>query len=704
MSIAIDRRSVLIGGGAAAGLVVAFALWPREYGSGLVAPDHGGVFDHYLTVAPDGRVTVAVPQAETGQGAWTALPQIVADELGADWTMVAVIPAPSAKVYGNRLIEAEAPGAAQGLLRVTAGSTSVRAYEAPLRHAGAIARTMLCAAAAAQWRVAAAECDTDNGFVVHEGKRLPFGALAAAASGIGAPDRPVLRVPGAGKVVGKSLPRLDLPPKTDGSFRFAGDVRLPGMVFAALRLAPRGGGVASHQPVKGAQIIAEPGWIAAIARTGWEAERALEASAPRFTGPEGADDRAVDRALHRAWRDGPVTTVVARGDYQKAVAGSRPLAAVYSAASAPHLTLELPSVAARLSGDRLEVWAGALAPEAARIVAAEAGRAALDQTTLYPMPLGDQSGGAIDSDLLRIAAALTRRLGKPVQVSLSREQARRNDRPRPPMLARMTALPNGAGGISAWGARVAGSDGLAAALARLTGKAPRNALAGFDPPYGFPAVAIDLARTALPIEVGAMRGGGETFGAFATESFVDELARAMGVEPLAFRIAMLGGNLRMARALTTAAALAGWDGGGPGSNMGLAGIAAFGSYIAVVATASVGPGGAIAVSRIVAAVDCGRVVNPALVRQQIEGGLIAGLAQATAAAPTIRYGQIVATTPKMPRLADVPKIEVELLANGAPSGGVSGLGFAVIAPAVANALAAGSGRRLRKLPLDPMGA
>ena len=704
MKIAIDRRSVLIGGGAAAGLVVAFAMWPREYGSGLDAPHEGAVFDHYLTIAPDGRVTVAVPQVETGQGVWTALPQILADELGADWNRVAVIPAPSAKVYGNRLIEAQVPGVAQGLLRVTAGSTSIRAFEAPLRHAGAIARMMLCAAAAAQWHVAAGECDTEGGFVVHEGKRRSFGALAAAAAGLRVPERPVLRVAGAGRIAGKSLPRLDLPPKTDGSFRFAADVRVPGMVFAALSLVPRGGSLASHQPVKGAQIIAEQGWIAAIARTGWDANRALEAAAPRFTAPAGADGAAIDRALHRAFRDGPMTAVVARGDYAKAVAGSRPLAAVYSSAPTPHLTLELPCVAARLSGDRLEVWAGTLAPEAARIAAADGGETAIGETTLYPMPLGDQSGGATDLELVRAAAALTRRLGKPVSVSLSREQARRNDRPAPPMLARMTALPNGAGGVAAWGARVAGSDGLTAALARLTGKAPRDALAGFDPPYGFPAVAIDHARTSLPIGVGAIRGGGETFGAFATESFVDELARAMGVEPLAFRIAMLGGNLRMARALTAAAALAGWDGGGPGSNMGLAGIAAFGSFIAVVATASVGPGGAIAVSRIVAAVDCGRVVNPGLVRQQVEGGLIAGLAQATAAAPTIRYGQIVATPPAMPRLANTPKIEVELLANAAPSGGVSGLGFAVIAPAIANALAAGTGRRLRKLPLDPMGA
>ena len=229
----IDRRTLLIGGGVGVGLIVAFVAWPRKHGSALTAAKGEQVFGHYLKIAPDGRVTVAVPQAETGQGAWTGLAQIAADELGAAWEQVAVEPAPAAAVYANALLKG----------RVTAGATSVRAFEQPLRAAGAMARDLLVRVAAERWDVDPGQCEAVDGFVIHGADRLGFGQLAEAAAGLDAGE-PKLRRAGSGRLTGQSLARLDLPAKSDGSLRFAADVRLPDMLFASVRIAPPGGRLA----------------------------------------------------------------------------------------------------------------------------------------------------------------------------------------------------------------------------------------------------------------------------------------------------------------------------------------------------------------------------------------------------------------------------------------------------------------------------
>jgi len=269
------------------------------------------------------------------------------------------------------------------------------------------------------------------------------------------------------------------------------------------------------------------------------------------------------------------------------------------------------------------------------------------------------------------------------------------------------ALPSPNGGIAAWGARIAGSPGLEASLARAQGRqGAAFAARGSTPPYGIPAIRVEAIDARLPIMAGYMRGGEEAMMCFATESFIDELARALHSEPLAFRIGLLGGAARLANAISTAAAIGGWDGGGPGSSMGLACASLFGSHIGLLAEATIGADQAIKVSRLVAAVDAGRIVNPGLVQQQVEGSLLAALAAATTPAPTFVAGmpRAVPMRSGYERLRDIPKIEVELISSKAQPGGVSGLGMAVLAPAVANAIAAGTGRRLRNLPFDPMGA
>lgn len=701
---AVSRRTLLVGGGAGVGLIIAFLAWPKREGSPLRAGRNDAVFGPFLRIATDGRVTLAVPQVETGQGIWTGLAQIAADELGAAWENMAVEPAPHGKPYANKLIAHE-----YGVTtRITANSSSIRAFEQPLREAAAVARAMLCQVAADRWGVRAAECDTEGGFVIHEGKRISVGEVSADAAGLKPPDRPQLR-PQGGKLAGMALPRLDLPAKSDGSLRFASDVRLPKMIFASVRMAPPGGRLTgfSRDAAKRQQglidLVVRDGWIAALGETWWAADQALTRARPRFIGK---DVGGIDARLADMLEAGDSERIFEQGDYSAATEGSTPLAATYSAAPTPHHSLDPPAAVARFTGDRLEVWAATQIPDLARAAAAKAGGIEEREATIYPMPVGDSSGSAFELEAVSIAVALSRHMSRPVSLAFPPATAQNQDAARPPMLVRLSALPASDGTIATWSARVAGMAGLEASLARAGGKAAPSFSPDAAPPYGIAAIRVDAIDASLPIRAGYMRGGGEATLTFATESFVDEMARAQGAEPLAYRMGMLGGAPRLAQAIMTAAAIGGWDGGAAGSNLGLACTSLYGSHIGLLAEATVGADQRVKVSRLVAAVDAGRIVNAGLVRQQIEGGLLAALSAATIPAPEYVPGmpKAVAMRTGYERLQAVPKIEVELIQNDHDPGGVSGLGMAVLAPAVANAIAAGTGRRLRRLPFDPMGA
>jgi isoquinoline 1-oxidoreductase beta subunit len=703
----VSRRTLLIGGGAGVGLVVAFLAWPKKEASPLRAGPRDAVLGPYLRIATDGRVTLAVPQTETGQGIWTGLAQIAADELGAAWENMAVEPAPLASIYANRLIARDYDVST----RITAGSTSIRAFEQPLKEAAAVARMMLCDAAADRWSVNASECDTDGGFVMHEGKRLGFGEIAADAAGGDPPGKPILRELGAGNLAGEPLPRLDLPAKSDGSLRFASDVRLPRMIFASARMAPSGGRLTgfSREGAKRQQgligLVARDEWVAALGESWWAADHALSLADPRFSGSDQGD---ISARLIDLLESGNASRLFERGDYAAATKGSRPLSAIYSAAPAAHHSLEAPAAVARFGGDRLEIWTATQAPDLARTAAARAAGISKDKVALYPMPVGDGSGRAVEVEAVAMAAELARHAGRPVSLALPPALAQNQDPVRSPMLARLSALPTPQGSIASWKARLVGMAGLESSLARsLGGNPPPFSPRGAAPPYGIPAIRIETVDAHLPIRTGYMRGGDEALMTFFTESFVDEMARAMGAEPLAFRMGMLGGAPRLARAITTAAVIGGWDGGGPGSGMGLACASRWDSHIGLLAQAGIGADQRIKVTRLVAAVDAGRIVNPNLVRQQIEGGLLAALSVATVTAPEYIAGMPRAVPMRGPgfgRLSDVPKIEIEIIRGNNSPGGVSGLGMAVLAPAIANAIAAGTGRRLRSLPFDPMAA
>jgi isoquinoline 1-oxidoreductase beta subunit len=703
----IDRRTLLIGGGAGVGLVVAFLAWPRGSGSGVPLRDGEQQFGQYLKIGRDGRVTVAVPQVETGQGIWTALPQIAADELGAAWESIAVEPAPLGRGYANAIAEDE--GWSDESLRITAGSSSVRAFEQPLRDAGAVARSLLIAAAAGRWNVEPDECDTAGGFVLYRGRTLPFASLAEEAAGLRPPANAPRRAARAALLTGKPLPRLDLPAKIDGSFQFAGDIRLPDMLFASARLCPPGGRLTgfSREGAGRHPTVVRNGWLAVAADSWSAAERALKMASPRFEGPVSPPRGEVRALYEKALETGDSNSWFTRGDYDSAVEGSRPLAATYWVAPAQHLGLEPLTATARFHGDRLEVWAPTQAPDLAHATAVEAAGAAASHVTLYPMPVGAPGGRAVVADAIAVAVELARELKRPVQLSLSPGASQNQDRVAPGALARMTALP-GAGGITAaWKMRIATSDGLGTAIGGKSLKLGATVLGGAIPPYSIPNVSIDGVPVRTPFRTGYMRGHPQRAMAFVIESFIDELAHAAGLEPLAFRMAMLGGMPRLAHCIQAAAAAGGWDGGARGSTQGIAACSAFGSHIGLLADATIGADQSVEVHRLVAAVDCGRIVNPQLVRQQIEGGLIWALGLASVAEPDWAAG-MPRSRPLgaigLARIARTPEIRVELVPSSASPGGVSGLGVIALAPAVANAIYAATGKRLRSLPFDPIGS
>ena len=694
----LDRRSLLIGGGAGVGLIVAFSLMPRRLASELPLMPGEHAFGAFIKIASDSKVTVAIPQVETGQGTWTGLAQIVADELGAAWENIAVEPAPLAKGYGNPLASEEGWPAG---IRITANSTSVRAFNRPMREAAAITRAMLIGAAADRWTVDPSSCDTADGFVINGVRTVTFGELAEEASQRSPPGSAPLRATSRGRLIGQSLARLDGPAKAQGSWRFAGDVRLPGMLFASVRMAPPGGRLAGISQGAITQFAGSPQlrstdqWIACVADNWWTAEQGLKAADPRFTGISSSNDlrhifkNALENVASYEW--------FSRGNYEDFVRGSRPLAATYFVAPSQHLGLESVTATARVNNGAVELWEPTLAPRFGHSYAA-----------LYPMPPGEPAGRAMEPDAAQIAIELTRAIGRPVQVTMSPSASQNHDRLSCGALARMAALPGDGGITAAWSMKVATSDGMGCALARLAGKEPpqklkQTALDGSVPPYSVEHVRIDAVHADLPFTSGYMRGSPQREFAFFTESFIDELAHAAGMEPLAFRMSMLGHNPRLARCLQAAAQAAGWDGGRAGSTMGLAGASAFGSHIALIASAQIGDDRSVKVHSLVAAVDCGEVVSPSLVSQQIEAGLVWALGQASVEEPSWVAGMPRARpigALALPRLGDAVEIMVQILPANDPPGGVSGLGTLALAPAVANAIHAGSGKRLRSLPFD----
>lgn len=729
----LNRRSLLIGGGAGLGLLIVWGVWPRAYAPNLAAAPGETIFGAWLKIGADGHVAVAVPQTETGQGAYTALAQILADELGADWRTVSAEPAPLNPLYANPLgadevlegalsgwpPEFRAAHAARTTLMLTAGSSSVRQFEADLRRAGAAARVLLCKAAAAQWGVDWQACTTREGFVLHGQRRARFGPLAADAATLDLPDPLPLRTDEAGRLSGQSLPRLDVPAKVDGSATFAGDIRLPDMVFAAIRQAPPGGGRVTGLDRKRAaatrgliEFVTGDRWVAAVANSWWSAEQALAAAHPRFAGGTPAlSTKRIEAAL-QAGLMGPGARMAARGDLASVFRGARVVTADYGVGLAVHASMETMTATARLQGGRLDLWLPTLAPARARAAAAATLGMAEEAVIVHMMPAGGSFGANLEHEVAAQAATIAAQMKRPVQLVWSRREDLAQDRYRPPAAARLTARVGLNGSIMGWLAKIAAPatgreiaarlfahDAAARAALALHGSGDPYAVAGALPFYRFPNFAIDHHPVDIGVPTGHWRSGAHSYTAFFTECFLDELAHVANVEPLSFRVAITG-EPRLVRCLSTAAALGGWEGGVPGSGQGIACHSFRGSHIAVLAEAHF-DGDRPRVDRLVAAVDCGRQINPDLILQQIEGGLLFGMAAALGGATGFARGEATARHLghlRLPVLADTPDITVELIRSEAAPGGVSELAVPPVAPAIANALQAAAGFRLRHLP------
>jgi len=735
----INRRSLLIGGGATAGLLLAWGVWPRTYRPNLNAAPGESIFNAFLKIGTDGHVTVIVPQAEMGQGITTSLPQILADELGADWRTIAVEPAPINPLYANDFVAAEGakqlPGWLQGAggwamrqfairsaLMLTGGSTSIRAFEQRYREAGAMARALLCTAAGRRWDADWQACDTAEGFVTHGKDQIRFGDVAAEAATLEPPSDIPLRNPGQGGISGKAVPRIDLPSKVDGTARFAGDVRLPNMVFASVRHGPFGdthlAGVNKKKVEKLSGMVAvveNPGWVATVATNWWAANRALDLLAPKFRtdGPL-PDDASIRKALTSAFETGKAKRFVEIGDPDAGLMGDDVISAVYQVSFAPHAAMESLVATARLTGDRLEVWMPTQAPGLSRAAVARAVNMADEAVTIYPMLVGGGFGRKIANDAAVGAAILAVKLDRPVQMVWPRAEDIMRDEFRPPAIGRLKARLGNDGVPSAWSTSISAPSTAVEQIARIAPglggnpeKPDPGAVEGARPPYSIAALAVDHHAALIGVPTGAWRSVANSYTAFFTESFVDELARKTGIEPLSYRMQMMGSSPRLARCLTTATALGNWQGGIEGSGQGIAAHSCFGSHVAMMVELHVGDGSMVIVDKVIAVVDCGRMIHPDIVRQQVEGGIIFGLSAALGEKISIQRGLVTAQNFDglgLPQLASTPEIVVELIQNQEQPGGVGEIAVPPVAPAVANALFAATGQRLRSLPLRIGGA
>lgn len=737
----IDRRTLLLGGGAAAGLLIAWAAWPRRYAPNLNAAPGETIIDAFLKIDRSGQIIVIVPQTETGQGVTTLLPQIVADELGADWRTVAVQSAPVSPLYANGLLAREwlandwtrllgdagdwALGqyATRNALMLTGGGTSVPMFHDACRDAGAAARILLCKAAAANWDIPWESCDIQNGLISDGGdRRMKIGDVVEQAVGFDLPAILPLRQGQDGRLSGQDLPRLDTPSKIDGSHNFAADIRLPDMVYASIRQGPIGDAILAGLDERSAsgvtgfiKLIRQDRWLAAVATNWWAANKALDLADPIFTlRGTPVSSATIDDALEAAFSSASGRRLYAQGDLLPVFEGATILASEYQVDAGLHLALEPLCATARVSDDGAEVWLATQAPGLARTAIADALGLPETAVALYPLHAGGSFGRKMDWDAGVQAALIARDLGRPVQLLWSRLEDVIQDRPAAPAHARMAAKLGRNGAIEGWLAKVAAPCAMTQTWARIADGAPpheaaaasankasRLAVAGMVPPYAIPNWAVDHYPCDVGLPLGFTRSNAHLHSAFFTESFVDELAHLAGMEAMSFRIQMLGGNPRLAHCLSTAAAMGGWQGGIAGSGQGIATHMMNGAYAAVMVEAAV-RGNRLSVGRIIAAVDVGDQVNPDIARQQIEGGLIYGLAYAMGASVPYERGlptRAILGRMNLPRLSDIGEVTVELIRSTAPPAGVTDLAAPLVAPAIANALYTWTGQRLRSLPL-----
>jgi isoquinoline 1-oxidoreductase beta subunit len=705
----LSRRS-LLRGGLASGVLLAFHM-PALPASGAAAPADGKskfAPNAFIRIDPAGKITLVMPQVEMGQGVYTAIAMILAEELDADFARVALEHAPpNDKLYGNPVFGIQATG----------NSNSIRAFWNPLREAGAAARAMLVLAAAQQWRVDPSSCSASNSEVLHatSGRRIGYGALIAAASQLTPPKNPPLKDPKNFKLIGRSLKRLDTPHKVDGGVVYGIDVMLPGMKFATVAASPVFGGKISRvddsavNKIPGVhKVIVLDDMVAVVGEHMWAAKRGLEALKIEWNeGPNAAvsSPQIWEELRSASTQSGAVAK--STGDVNKALSQGERLEAAYELPFLAHATMEPMNCTVQLRPDTCELWLGTQIMTRVQGTVAKLTGLPPEKVTVNNHLIGGGFGRRLEPDMALSAVRVAQHLdGEPVKVVWTREEDIQHDVYRPMYRDTVSATLKD-GKVAAWKYKVTGS----AIMARWLPPAFQKGIdidaidCAVDMPYDIPDLHVEYVRAEPPgVPTGFWRGVGPNNNVFAIECFMDELAKKAGKDPIAFRRAMLAKNPRLLAALDLVAEKSNWGQPLPTrAGRGVCVQPAFGSYIATVVEAEVDARGQVRLRRVTSAVDTGIAVNPDSIEAQLQGGLIFGLTAALYGEVTVKNGRVQQSNfndYRMLRIDQIPPIEVHVIKSGEAPGGIGETGVTAGPPALRNAIYAATGIPLRRLPID----
>jgi isoquinoline 1-oxidoreductase subunit beta len=709
-----SRRGFLKAAAAtAAGLTIGFH-WSGPLSRALADTPKDFAPNAFLRVAPDNSVTVIAKHLEMGQGAYTGLATVVAEELDADWAQIRVESAPAdASKYANL---------AFGTMQGTGGSSAMANSWMQLRNAGATARAMLIAAAAAEWNVPPASLSVDRGVVRHapSNRQATFGELAAGAASQPVPDKVALKDPKNFKLIGRKLPRVDVPPKTNGTAQFTIDVTFPDMLVAVLQRPPLFGATVKSfdatatRAVPGVvEVLEVPRGVAVVAKSFWAAKQGREALKVAWDDSK-AEKRstAAIMAEYRTLAEQPGKPARKEGDAAAALKGAAKLiTASYEFPYLAHAPMEPLDAVVKLDANSCEIWCGDQFQTVDQANAAATAGLKPEQVKIHTLLAGGSFGrrANMGSDYIVEAVSVAKALGAngtPVKLQWTREDDIRGGLYRPLYLHRLEAALDKNGQLVGWQHRIVGQSIMAgtafAAVMVKDGIDGTSVEGAANLPYAVPNMSVELNTTETGVPVLWWRVVGSSHTAYATEAFIDEIAHAAGKDPFAFRQALLQHHPRHKAVLEIAAKAAGWGNPLPkGKGRGIAVAEAFGTYVAQVAEVTVAPNGQIKVDRVVCAVDCGTPINPDVITAQMEGGIGFGLGAALYGAITLKDGQVEQTNfdaYQVLRIDEMPKVEVHIVPSPEAPTGVGEPGVAPVGPAVANAVFAATGKRLRVLP------
>ena len=707
---AVSRRFFLVATSVAGGgFMLGFGV-NRAHAAGESEGAAGVQINNWIIIRPDNTITIRIARSEMGQGSFTALPMLVCEELQCDWSKVTGEYASASDNLDNKF----------GSMS-TGGSRSIRESQEYLRKAGATARETLLAAAAEKRGVPRAELKAENSVITHvpTGRTVSYGEIAEAAAKLAPPQEVRLKDPSEWKLVGKPQRRLDIADKVLAKPVYGIDVRIPGMLYAAIAQCPVFGGKLSgfdDSRIKAMpgfrQVVSMPDAVAVVADSFWQAQQAL--SALPITWDEGPNAKLDDADITAMLRDGIAASDAAvahsEGDVKAALAGAvKLIEAEYHVPFLAHATMEPMNCTAVVTPDKVEVWAPSQNAQASLVAAAKAAGVDPKQVEVHVTMLGGGFGRRGFQDFVRQAVVIAKAAGKPVKLLWSREEDMHHDFYRPVSMTKFTAGLDADGVPVAWQTRIAGQSILAAVRPEMVKNGLDKAfLEGFvEMPYDVPNRFVDYAMRNTPVPVGFWRSVNNSQNAFFKESFLDEIAHAGGKDAYELRRYLLRDRPKQLAVLDAAAKQAGWGTPlPPGVFRGIAYHDSYGSLVCGVAELSVNDKKAITVHRIVCAVDSGYVVNPDSVVTQIESAVVFGLTAALYGKITIKNGRVEQSNfddYPMLRLKAMPKIEVVQVPSGGFWGGIGEVGLPPVAPAICNAIFAATGNRIRSLPLADHG-